>query len=99
MKPPTDPTNFIFWESKPGSEEYPDGGWGTFNFNLGLTIKQMPLKEGKKNSGQHTWKVTWYYDEKTQTLKAARHSLSLVKDVSGKEAQQIVEIYNCYRKA
>jgi len=28
---------------------------------VGLTLKQIPYKENKKNSGQHVWKCTWVY--------------------------------------
>ena len=90
-KVPTDATNFIFWFSKINPSEW------------GLTIKSVPKKDGELNkafSSQHTWKITWFYDDKDgySKLKVANHCKSLAADINGGPYEDILKLYNSYRK-
>jgi hypothetical protein len=84
---PKDASNFIFWTKKN------EPMWG-------LTIKSIPSADNKEFfSSQHTWKMTWYCNEKTgDSLKIARNSESLGSDITDASFKTISDIYNLYKK-
>jgi len=51
-----------------------------------------------KNPGQHIWKASWYYDENTASFKPAKHCDSIVNEIVGQKAEDLVKIYNSYKK-
>lgn len=88
-KCPDDATNFIFWYNKTDPEIW------------GLTIKSIIKKknenENNKNfffGSQHTWKITWYNDNKC--LRVAQNSKSLADDID-KDYDKIADIFMLYK--
>lgn len=89
-KCPDDATNFIFWYNKNDNNIW------------GLTIKSIIKKRNEYENNksiffgsQHTWKITWYNDDKC--LKVAQNSKSLAEDIDDKDYDKIYDIFMLYK--